>query len=192
MADEPDAVLLSELRQGNTAALRALYRRCQPRLFSYLQRLSGRPEVAQDLSSEVWCRAAAKLHTLRPDSQLLPWLFTIARNLFFSYCRWRNRDEHYLNELGRLQFSAAPPPTPLETTMRSEREAQLKEALAGLPAIYREAVILVAIEGFTHEQAAQVAGVRADAVRKRFSRGIQLIKSMVAWAGEPPEGEQHE
>ena len=84
------------------------------------------------------------------------------------------------------------PPTPLDTTLRSEREAQLEEALAGLPAIYREAVILVAIEGFTHEQAAQVSGIRADAVRKRFSRGIRLIKSMVARAGEPPEGEQHE
>ncbi len=190
MADEPDAVLLSELRQGNTAALRALYRRCQPRLFSYLQRLSGRPEVAQDLSSEVWCRAAAKLHTLRPDSQLLPWLFTIGRNLFFSFCRWRNRDEHYLNELGRLQLSAEPPPTPLETTLRSEREAQLEEALAGLPAIYREAVILVAIEGFTHEQAAQVAGVRAGAIRQRFSRGIRLLReSVAAPTGPPNDGE---
>jgi RNA polymerase sigma-70 factor (ECF subfamily) len=190
MADEPDAILLSELRQGNAAALRALYRRCQPRLFSYLQRLSGRPEVAQDLSSEVWCRAAAKLHTLRPDSQLLPWLFTIARNLFFSYCRWRNRDEHYLNELGRLQLSAEPPPTPLETTLRSEREAQLEEALAALPAIYREAVILVAIEGFTHGQAAQVTGVRAGAIRQRFSRGMRLLReSVAAPAGPPNHGE---
>lgn len=190
MADEPDAFLLSELRQGNAAALHALYRRCQPRLYSYLARLSGRPEVAQDLSSEVWCRAASKLYTLRPDSQLLPWLFTIARNLFFSYCRWRSRDEHYLNELGRLQLSADPPPTPLEASLRSEREARLEQALAGLPAIYRETVILVAIEGFTHEQAAQVAGISASAVRQRFSRGIRLLKERVADPPGPPgEGE---
>jgi RNA polymerase sigma-70 factor (ECF subfamily) len=190
MADEPDAVLLSELRQGNTAALRALYRRCQPRLFSFLMRLSRQPEVAQDLSSEVWCRAAAKLHTLRPDSQLLPWLFTIARNLFFSYCRWRNRDEHYLNELGRLQLSAEPPPTPLETTLRSEREAQLEEALAGLPGIYREAVILVVIEGFSHEHAAQVAGICPEALRQRLSRGIRLLReSVAARAGAAKRGE---
>ena len=122
-------------RKGMPRPGMTVYRRFQPRLFSYLARLSGRHEVAQDLSSEVWCRAAAKLHTLRPDSQLLPWLFTIARNLFFSYCRWRNRDEHYLNELGMIHCRSGLPPTPLETAIKSEQEALLEEALMQLPRI---------------------------------------------------------
>ncbi len=188
MADESDHALLLELRQGNAAALHSAYRLYQPRLYSYLARLSRQPEVAQDLSSEVWCRAAAKLHTLRPDSQLLPWLFTIARNLFFSYCRWRNRDEYYLNELGLVNCCSDPPQTPLEKTMRTEQEALLEEALGRLPRIYREAVILVGIEGLSHEQAAQVSGVRAVAVRKRFSRGIQLMKESIAPCGETWNG----
>jgi DNA-directed RNA polymerase specialized sigma24 family protein len=84
LASATDDLLVLELQKGNAAVWHTVYRQFQPRIFSYLSRLSGRHEVAQDLSSEVWCRAAAKLHTLRPDSQLLPWLFTIARNLFFS------------------------------------------------------------------------------------------------------------
>ena len=188
MDEASDEALLLELRLGNAAALHAAYRRYQPRLFSYLARLAGEREAAQDLCSETWCRAAAKLHTLRPDSRLLPWLFTIARNLFFSWCRWRSRDQHYLNELGLLQLGSDPPPTPLEATLRSEQEALLEEALGQLPLAYREAVILVGIEGLSHEQAAQVAGIQAAAVRKRFSRGIQLMKRSVAPAGKPLNG----
>lgn len=188
LASATDDLLVLELQKGNAAAWHAVYRQFQPRIFSYLARLSGRHEVAQDLSSEVWCRAAAKLHTLRPDSQLLPWLFTIARNLFFSYCRWRNRDEHYLNELGLIHCRSGPSATPLETAIKSEHEALLEEALMQLPRIYREAIILVGIEGLSHEQAAQISGIRADAVRKRFSRGIQLLKENIAPAGEPLPG----
>ena len=188
MAGTTDDLLVLELRKGNTESWHEVYRLFQPRLFSYLVRLSGRPELAQDLSSETWCRAAAKLHSLRPGSQLLPWLFTIARNLFFSYCRWRNRDEHYLNELGLIHCRSSQTPTPLERAIRWEQETLLEAALMQLPRLYREAIILVGIEGLSHEQAAQVAGIRADAIRKRFSRGIQLLREIIAQAGKPLMG----
>jgi RNA polymerase sigma factor (sigma-70 family) len=180
LTGESDESILLELQKGNEAALPVLYRRLQPRVYSYLARLSGRHEVAQDLSSEVWCRAMAKLHTLRSGSKLLPWLFTIARNLFFSYCRWRSRDEHYLNELGLLHVRGEAPPTPPELAVRSERETLLEEALQALPQAYRDVLVLVGLEGLSHEQAAEVCGIRADAVRKRFSRGVQLMKESLA------------
>ncbi|MBN2346914.1 MAG: RNA polymerase sigma factor [Candidatus Aminicenantes bacterium] len=188
MAGEPDPEIVLKLRKGDASALHEAYRRFQPRIFSYLARLSGRHEVAQDLSSEVWCRAVAKRHTLRPDSQLLPWLFTIARNLFFSYCRWRRRDEHYLNELELVHGRVDPPPTPLEVTLSSEQEALLEEALQRLPQRYRDVLILVGIEGLSHEQAAQVSGIRCEAVRKRFSRGVQLMKEAIPRAGKAMNG----
>ena len=187
MSGETDRDLVDELRRGNAAALHSVYLLFQPRIFSYLARLSGRREVAQDLSSEVWCRAMAKLHTLRPDSRLLPWLFTIARNLFFSHCRWRNRDEHHLTELGLALARRDPSPTPPETVVRSEQEAALEEALGRLPRIYREAVMLVGIEGLSHEEAAQVSGIRADAFRQRLSRVLRMMRESLAPEEDPPD-----
>lgn len=189
MTGEDGQELLGRLREGDQAALHALYCACQPRLFSYLLRLSGRREVAQDLCSEVWCRAADKLDTLRPDSRLLPWLLVIGRNLFFSHCRWRSRDEHYLNEL-RLA-AADPPPTPPEEALRTEREAALERALARLPGILREAVLLVAVEGLTREEAAAVAGVRVIALRQRLSRGLKALKEILAEEGSMDRGGKH-
>jgi RNA polymerase sigma-70 factor (ECF subfamily) len=180
-----DDALLGELRRGDGAALREAYRRCQPRLLSYLARLCGEGETARDLAAETWCRAVGKLHALRPDSQLLPWLFAIGRNLFFSWCRWRSRDEHYLNEFGRFQLLAGPPPSPPAAALDAERDARLEQALRRLPLIYREAVVLVAIEGLSREQAAAVAGIRADAVRQRLSRGIRLLREALAPEDDP-------
>jgi len=192
MSGDEEQAWLEALRRGDAGALRSLYVRCQPRLYAYLARLSGCRETAQDLSSEVWCRAAAKLHTLRPDSRLLPWLFTIARNLFFSHCRWRSRDEHYLTELGRLQVRAAPAVGPPDTMLLSERETVLESALAGLPRIYREAVVLVAIEGLTREEAAGVAGVSQATLRQRLSRALKALKAALADEGNAERGGQHD
>lgn len=192
MSGEDGQELLGRLRRGDKDALHALYCACQPRLFSYLLRLSGRREVAQDLCSEVWCRAAGKLDTLRLDSRLLPWLFVIGRNLFISHCRWRSRDEHYLNELGRLHVGAEPPVDPPAAALRSEREAALEAALARLPGIHREAVVLVAVEGLTREEAAEVAGISVTALRQRLSRGLKTLKKILAEEGSADRGEIHE
>jgi DNA-directed RNA polymerase specialized sigma24 family protein len=51
--------------------------------------------------------------------------------------------------------------------------------------IYREAVVLVAIEGLSREQAAAVAGIRADAMRQRLSRGIRLLREALAPEHDP-------
>lgn len=192
MTGEDGQDLLGRLRRGDKAALHALYCACQPRLFSYLLRLSGRREVAQDLCSEVWCRAAARLDSLRPDSRLLPWLFVIGRNLFISHCRWRGRDEHYLNELGRLHVGAEPPADPPAVALRSEREASLERALARLPDFHREAVVLVAIEGLNREEAAEVAGVGVTALRQRLSRGLKALKGILAEDESAERGGKHE
>jgi RNA polymerase sigma-70 factor (ECF subfamily) len=188
MAGESDDAIIRELRQGDGAAWREVYRRLQPRVYSYLARLAGRPEVAQDLSSEVWCRAAAKVHGLRPGSELLPWLFTIARNLFFSYCRWRSRDDRCLNELARAGAGSPPPLSPLEHALQTEQEALLEEKLMQLPRHYRDVLLLVGVEGLAHEQAAQVMAITVTAVRKRYSRAIQLLKKSIAGGREAGGG----
>ena len=64
-----------------------------------------------------------------------------------------------------------------------ETERRLARALASLPLAYREALLLVAIEGLRHSEAAEICGVTTEAMRQRVSRGRALLVRHLTDAG---------
>jgi RNA polymerase sigma-70 factor (ECF subfamily) len=166
--------LIARLKQADTDAFDQLYAAFHPRLFNFLARLSRRRDVAEDLVEETWLRVVTHLHRLRDDTRLAPWLFTIARNLYASYCRSRLLDYDALAgfHLWPVQPSA---PSPFETAAASELQKRVEVALATLPGTYREALLLVALEGLTPSEAAAVCGVTPEAMRQRLSRARGLL-----------------
>jgi RNA polymerase sigma-70 factor (ECF subfamily) len=81
MDGESEVKLVSRIRTGDAAAFDVVYNEFNPRLFSFLARLSRRRDVAEDLVGETWLRLVSHDRGLRPDTRLGPWLFTVARNL---------------------------------------------------------------------------------------------------------------
>lgn len=84
--------LVGRLKGRDGDAFDEVYAAYNPRLFNFLARLCRRRDVAEDLLEETWLRVVASAPRLRDDTRLAPWLFTIARNLFASYCRSRMLD----------------------------------------------------------------------------------------------------
>jgi RNA polymerase sigma factor (sigma-70 family) len=175
MDRETELALVRRLRVGDHAAFDAVFDEFHGRLFLFLARLSRRREVAEDLLEETWMRLVAHASRLRPDTRLSAWLFTVARNLFVSYCRSRLLDESYRIDLIGLWPLAAAAPSPFETAAASELERRVEHALATLPSRYREVLLLVAIEGFTPAEAAVVCGVRPETLRQRLSRARAML-----------------
>jgi RNA polymerase sigma-70 factor (ECF subfamily) len=64
---------------------------------------------------------------------------------------------------------------PFESTVASETGRRIEAALADLPAVYREALLLVAIEGLRPAEAAIVCGITPEAMRQRLSRARAAI-----------------
>jgi RNA polymerase sigma-70 factor (ECF subfamily) len=67
------------------------------------------------------------------------------------------------------------PPSPFVAAESSEAAQRVATALASLPGAYREALLLVAVEGLRPSEAAEVCGVTADAMRQRLSRARALL-----------------
>jgi RNA polymerase sigma-70 factor (ECF subfamily) len=167
--------LVQRLRDGDPDAFEEVHDALNARLFSFLARLSNSRDVAEDLLEETWLRLVRHAHRLRPDTQLGAWLFTVARHLHVSYCRSRLlEDSHTAALIGLWPFSPAVP-TPLEAAEAGEVQRQMAAALASLPAIYREALLLTAVEGFRPSEAADICGVTAEAMRQRLSRARGLL-----------------
>jgi RNA polymerase sigma-70 factor (ECF subfamily) len=170
MGREAEMALVERLRDGDAAAFDTVYDAFRARLFGFLCRLSRRREVAEELLEETWLRLIASARGLRADTRLAPWLFTVARNLYWSYCRSRLPREARTVELIDLWPLADDRPSPFELAAASELESRLEKALAGLPARHREVLLLVAAEGLTPGEAAAVFGVTPVAFRQRLSR----------------------
>jgi RNA polymerase sigma-70 factor (ECF subfamily) len=143
-------------------------------LYSFLVRLSRRREIAEDLLEETWLRFVMNASRLHPETELGAWLFTVARNLHVSYCRSRVIEEGSFGSMGLWPLSP-PRPSPFEEAVATELDRRLERALAVLPARHREALLLMAVEGFSAAEAAGVCGGTPEAMRQRLSRARAML-----------------
>ena len=188
MEQETERALVARLRAGDTAAFDAIYDAYRARLFAYLLRMARHREVAEDLLEETWLRLITHPPPAGPELKLTPWLFTVARNLFVSWSRWRLLDAERVGELARMTLRAPPPPGPLDDIARGEQEQALERALARLPARAREALLLVGVEGMTPGEAAAVCGIAPEAMRARLMRARRLLAHEMSPAASEEAG----
>jgi RNA polymerase sigma factor (sigma-70 family) len=167
--DRADDDLVAGLRRGDVAAFDCVYATYGARIFSFLLRLSRRRDVAEDLAQETWIKIAGAAPTLREDTRLGPFLFTIARNLFVSHRRWSMLDLSRLVVLGR-EAAGAIARAPDEEHEHSLALRRLETALQSLPFASREVLLLVGVEGLAHDEVAGILGISHEAMRQRLSR----------------------
>jgi RNA polymerase sigma-70 factor (ECF subfamily) len=174
-----ESALLERLRDGDVLAFDAIHTAFNRRLFTFLLRLSRRRDVAEDLLEETWLRMVKHAPRLRPDTHLGPWLFSVARNLYVSYVRARLLEESAAASLMALWPSMPERASPFEEAAASELERRVERALAALPATSREILLLIAVAGLDHSEAADVCGITPEAVRQRLSRArTQLARAL--------------
>jgi RNA polymerase sigma-70 factor (ECF subfamily) len=166
--DEPE--LVAGLRRGDTAAFDRVYELYRPRLFAFLLRLSRERTVAEDLLDETWLRLVAHARSLRPDTRLAAWLFTVARNLYWTYRRDSLAEEEGAADLLTLWPARDCWPSPFDVVASGELGSRVERALATLSPQHREVLLLVGYEGLTPTEAAAVCQVRPDAMRQRLAR----------------------
>jgi len=170
MDRDSELQLVGRLRQRDPDAFEAVHTEYHARLYRFLARLSNSRDIAEDLLEETWLRLVSYAPRLRPDTCLGPWLFTVARNLHASYRRSRSLEDSGAAEAAGLWACGAPTPSPIEIAECSETERRIVSALASLSTPYREALLLVAVEGLRPSEAAAVCGISPEAMRQRLSR----------------------
>ena len=172
--------LVSGLRAGDPEAFDRVHDAFNSRLFNFLARLSNRRDVAEDLVEETWLRLVTHAHRLRPDTRLGAWLFTVARHLHASHCRSRLLEESHAAGLIGLWPSGSHGRSPFQALEATEGQRRLSAALASLPLSYREALLLVGVEGLRPSEAAAICGVTGETMRQRVSRGRALLARRLA------------
>jgi RNA polymerase sigma-70 factor (ECF subfamily) len=180
---ERESELVARLRRGDHAAFDAVYDAYRAKVFGFLARMAGRRDLAEDLCQETFLRLAARAAQLAPDTRLAAWLFTVARNLYWSHCR------SVLLDAARLDALALAPPagasSPFESAAASQMGVRLERAFAALAERDREVLLLVAVERLDHTDAAAMLELTPEALRQRLSRARARLEAALAEQDAP-------
>jgi RNA polymerase sigma-70 factor (ECF subfamily) len=172
--------LVTRLRGGDARAFDEIYERLRARVFSFLARMTGRRDVADDLAQEVWLRLARTAPRLDPDTRLTAWIFTVARNLYISH--WRAAQVATALGGDLLPEPEAPAAGPFEAAAEAQTQRQVERAVAALPPAYREILLLCAVEGLAPRDAAAVLEITPEAARQRLARARTMVAGALAGA----------
>lgn len=168
-----DPAWLAGLLRGDAAAFDAVFQAYQRRVLAYFARMTGRRDLAEDLTQEVFLRLARSARGLRPDTQLRSWLFTVAHNLLISHARAAKVTQALASEL--TERTSARGPSPFEAVADGAAQARVERALTSLPAAYREVLLLVAMEGLSAGEVGAALGLSPEAVRQRLHRARTML-----------------
>src|SRR5690606_38052804 len=89
MTRDEERSLIERAQRGDRAAAEALVRAQQPSLFAYMLRMSGRRDVAEDITQEALFRALSNIDRFDTRYRFSTWLFTIAKRLHMNVCERR-------------------------------------------------------------------------------------------------------
>ena len=174
VGDSHDAELARRCLAGDRAAFSRLMARHKGAIHGYIRRYVRNPEDAGDLLQETFVSAWRALSSYDPARPLNVWLRRIALNKCRDHGR-RAGVRRVLSTLvdgaGRETQSVRDPGPGAEAALLAREGVQaLETALAALPDGLRDPLVLTALEGLSHAEAAAVLGLSAKAVEVRIYR----------------------
>ena len=180
MTAASDEGLMGALAAGDDAALNPLMDRWQAPLRRFLYRYTQNEADALDLAQETFVRIYQHRARYRAGARFSTWLFQIALNLARSRARWQRRHPtdslDSESEIRNPQSPISDLTTPAQAALSTERAASVRQAVAGLPAELREAVVLFEYEDKSHAEIAAIVRVTPKAVETRLYRARQQLR----------------
>jgi RNA polymerase sigma-70 factor (ECF subfamily) len=180
-ATRTDGELLRRARLDR-ADFEELYRRHEAIVTTFLARRARNAELTADLVAETFATALLKTDRFRDDGDsAVGWLLGIASNHLLFALRKGRADVKARRRLGaeRVTSSDAALERVEELIDAQAAGPQLRRALEALPQNQREAVEAYVLDEHSYEAAAADLGIPQAAVRKRVSRGLARLRTLL-------------
>jgi len=186
--DDRFADLINQIRQQDEQQNKALKNvsaeiiETLPDLRGFARSLTRSQDSAEDLVQETVAKALSNLDKFKVGTNLRAWLFTILRNHFYSTKRKGKREVEDADGVEASKLIQVPNQ---EARMAFE---EFRSAFQELPADQREALMLVGVEGFSYDEAAETCGCATGTIKSRVNRGrAKLAEVMGLTQGETIE-----
>lgn len=161
---------------GDRGAFERVYRLHVNRVYSLCTRMVGDRTRAEELTQDVFVRAWEKLHLFRGESSFSTWLHRLTVNVVLNARKSEGRDRSRYEENDDESGGMDAHPGVVGMPLAPGDLLDLEEAIAKLPPGARRVFVLHDVEGYKHEEIADMLGVTSGATKAQLHRARLLLR----------------
>lgn len=172
--DKPDIKLVTAAQRGEREAFDELARKYRNAVFGIAFSKLGDYEAARDAAQDTFVRAYLDLPTLRSPDKFANWLYSVTVTTALGAIRHCHKNSSLDDPDVHDQPSNEP--TPQEAMERSEKTRQVNQALMTLPEHYRLPLVLHYVDGYSHDEIANILGSSVSSIKSRLYRARRHMR----------------
>jgi RNA polymerase sigma-70 factor (ECF subfamily) len=167
MSLSEDGRLISQIRQGNILALKALYEKYEIQVYRTALAITRDREAAEDILQDCFLKVYFHVDKLDGSLPLSPWLHRVAVNLSYN---WVNRRRRWLKPFEEVIdcLVASPRSLPEFVLERGELQRVIQKAIASLSFEHRAVIVLFYLNGFSLNEIAYILDCPVGTVKSRL------------------------
>jgi RNA polymerase sigma factor (sigma-70 family) len=174
--------LLNECRHGSRNAQFEIYKLYSKAMFNVALRVVNNHAEAEDVLQEAFLEAFSQMNNFRQEATFGLWLKQIVINKSINFLRKRKLELISLNDIDLADEEEEP----CEEDLHLKVEA-VKNAILKLSDGYRVVLTLYLIEGYDHQEIAQILKISENTSRTQYMRAKQKLHRLLATKGEQDE-----
>ena len=167
MSLSEDGRLISQIRQGNILALKALYEKHKVLVYRTALAITHDRAAAEDILQDCFLKVYTHIDRLDGSLPLSPWLHRVTVNLSYN---WANKRRRWLKPFEDVidHLAAGPRPSPESILERGEMQCVIQKAIASLRFKHRVVIVLFYLNGFSLDEIAYILDCPVGTVKSRL------------------------
>ena len=167
MSLSEDGRLISQIRQGNILALKALYEKHKVLVYRTALAITHDRAAAEDILQDCFLKVYTHIDRLDGSLPLSPWLHRVTVNLSYN---WANKRRRWLKPFEDVidHLTAGPRTLPESILERGEVQRVIQKAIASLRFKHRVVIVLFYLNGFSLNEIAYILDCPVGTVKSRL------------------------
>jgi RNA polymerase sigma-70 factor (ECF subfamily) len=168
-----EAELVRNAKNGDGRGFKRLFDENVTRIYAFCLRMSANPQLAEEITQDVFVKAWENLHKFRGESKFTTWLHSIAVNEFLTQKRIEKRFmQRYTTTDDVLKYDrhGEKPEVHFNTNI------DIENAISSLPEQAKMVLILHDIEGYKHKEIAEMINIEVGTSKAHLHRARRILR----------------
>jgi RNA polymerase sigma factor (sigma-70 family) len=177
--ERTDSELVSRCLDGDNEAFSELISRYKRLIYSVAYKFSKDNEEVDDMAQEAFIKIYRSLARYDDQYKFSTWSVKVATNVCIDHVRRKRIDSVSLQEVENFTGTAN---SPEEYYLRKEKSQVLKDAIDGLPEIYRVPIVMYHQKGMSYKEIAECLDKPMSIIKNRIFRARNTLRQNLAGA----------